>query len=433
MPKKSSAKDAQSFESALKKGSDRFLAHLLDHALEDGWRTADDFVRHFPPEDIVSSLADNDSLRAELLVRAAKVHERLAKKKSVASGSEDLSIALDEGVCEPATILEVYQPDDRVKYLDHARLWAFVAEEPFWAQTAGSPAHELGVSRVTYILEQALEQELITLQGIIQSMTFEEISLHMPEEEVRKVLKHALGIAEDGKPLVAENLMQVVPLEALVGYLPLRDVWKNVVMAKLAGPNKFAEGAPAGAAAESKGKAAAAAPGKAPTGLGSKPKQAKPEPSAKKATGQDFDDHAFESPPQPTPSAFPPAEPEALSEAAEALSNLGRLPPNYQNLSIPILRSIESMYADLSSVSDDAEREAVIRESFPNESHLRKAMLSLIELLDPSINTNEPLIRDADVDALIKIVLFEERRREEQRSGTGSNRSNRPAAPGRRV
>ena len=126
MSKKSSAKAAQSFESALKKGSDRFLAHLLDHALEDGWRTADDFVRLFPPSDLVASLADNDSLRAELLVRAAKVHERLAKKKSVASASEDLAIALDEGVCEPATVLEVYQPDDRVRHLDHARLWSNV-------------------------------------------------------------------------------------------------------------------------------------------------------------------------------------------------------------------------------------------------------------------------------------------------------------------
>jgi hypothetical protein len=40
-------------------------------------------------------------------------------------------------------------------------------------------------------------------------------------------------------------------------------------------------------------------------------------------------------------------------------------------------------------------------------------MLALIELLDPSVDTKDPVIRDADVEALIKIVLFEERRRRE--------------------
>jgi hypothetical protein len=110
----------------------------------------------------------------------------------------------------------------------------------------------------------------------------------------------------------------------------------------------------------------------------------------------------------------------ALNEAADALRAIDRLPPSYETLSVPILRSIESMYADLTTTGDDDEREEVIRDSFPNESHLRTAMLALIELLDSSINVNEPLIRDADVDALIKIVLFEERRRDEQGGAAAS-------------
>jgi hypothetical protein len=41
-------------------------------------------------------------------------------------------------------------------------------------------------------------------------------------------------------------------------------------------------------------------------------------------------------------------------------------------------------------------------------------LLALIELLDPSIDTKDPVIRDADIDSLIKVVLFEERNRYEQ-------------------
>jgi len=45
---------------------------------------------------------------------------------------------------------------------------------------------------------------------------------------------------------------------------------------------------------------------------------------------------------------------------------------------------------------------------------MSSALLALIELLDPSIDINDPVIRDADVDSLIKVVLFEERHRYEQ-------------------
>jgi hypothetical protein len=440
MSKKSSAKAAKSYESALDSGPERFLAHLVAHALEDGWRTADDFVRHFPPGDIIASLAQNDELRAQVLVRAAKVHERLAKKKSVASASEDLSIALDEGVCEPATVLEVYQPDDQVRHLDHARLWAFVTEEAFWQKPPGDVAHETGVARVTQILELALQEQLISLRGLLQAMTFDEISTHVPEAQLRKLIRHALAIGDQGKPLGADSLVQVVPLAALVGFLPLPDVWHNVVVAKLAAPQGLVGGEgrpvpaqPAKKAPPEPAKAAAPAEPVRAAPPASQP-EAGPEPEEEVDLDAAFDDPELQSPPAaPAEPAAPSAESGALAEAAEALRDLGRLPPNYQDLSIPILRSIESMYADLSSVSDDAGREAVIRESFPNESHLRKAMLALIELLDPSINTGEPLIRDADVDALIKIVLFEERRREEQRSGGGATRSNRPAPGNRRV
>jgi hypothetical protein len=55
-----------------------------------------------------------------------------------------------------------------------------------------------------------------------------------------------------------------------------------------------------------------------------------------------------------------------------------------------------------------------IRESFPNDQQLAVALLAMIELLDPSIDVNDPVIKDADADSLIKVVLFEERHRYEQ-------------------
>ena len=69
-----------------------------------------------------------------------------------------------------------------------------------------------------------------------------------------------------------------------------------------------------------------------------------------------------------------------------------------------------------------------MRESFPNETLLRTAMLALIEQLDPSVDTRDPIIRDADVSGLMKIVLFEERRR---RDGQSQSRRGSTPAPNR--
>ena len=108
---------AKPFVSALPTGKERFLAQVMVHALEDGWRTPEDFVRTFAPPDVIKALANNDELRGQLLILAAGVHEKLARKKSIASASEDLSLALSEGVCDAEGILEIFTPDDRVRHL----------------------------------------------------------------------------------------------------------------------------------------------------------------------------------------------------------------------------------------------------------------------------------------------------------------------------
>ena len=114
------------------------------------------------------------------------------------------------------------------------------------------------------------------------------------------------------------------------------------------------------------------------------------------------------------PSARSGPEEEARRRVIDRLRTINRLPPKHADLSTPLLLSIDSMYADLLGASTDEAREMCIRESFPNDQQLTTALLALIALLDPSIDVNDPVIKEADVDSLIKVVLFEERHRYEQ-------------------
>jgi hypothetical protein len=99
-----------------------------------------------------------------------------------------------------------------------------------------------------------------------------------------------------------------------------------------------------------------------------------------------------------------------LKAVRERLKAIERCPRS-EDLPLAVLASIESMYEDFKQADDDDERVEVMREAFPNETFLRIGVLSLIDLLDPSINIEDPTIRTAEIDALIKIVLFEERKR----------------------
>jgi hypothetical protein len=102
---------------------------------------------------------------------------------------------------------------------------------------------------------------------------------------------------------------------------------------------------------------------------------------------------------------------EARRRVTRALEKISRCPPSHEKLPVPVLLSIESMYAELPTLQSDERREACIRESFPNEGHLRTAMLALVELLDPSVDVRDPLIAEAEIDSLVSLVLFEENRR----------------------
>jgi hypothetical protein len=409
---------ASNFKSELKTGAERYLSQVIVSALQDGWRTPDDFLRHFKPADLMQGLEKSPDLRANMLVKAAGVHERIAKKKSTSSAAEDLRIALDEGITSPADIVELIPADDRVRCLDRGKLWAFVTEDHFWA--SDSPvAGDRAVQRMVFFLEGALGESLLSLADIADGITFETISTRLPLKELQRVVKYALEQGRKKNPVTEQGLLDVVALKDLVGYVPLDHVYKRVLVAKVAQPSGFVGGAgdeawpeddhheePSKTSADKpkddkkkpEKRAAAAAP----------PKKEEEPPANVETVSEDELEEVSPG------SLRPAAEEEARRKVIERLNALGRLPPRNDDLSTPMLLSIESMYADLLTASTDEAREMCIRDSFPNESHLTTALLALIELLDPSIDVNDPVIRDADADSLIKVVLFEERRRYEQ-------------------
>ena len=412
--------DPAAFKSTLKTGAERFLSQALAHALAQGFRTPDDFLRHFKPLDLMVALESAHDLRADILVKAAGVHQKIAIKKSTSSGAEDLRIAIEEGLTDAAAILELFPPDDRVRYLEVPRLWSFLVEDEFWSTLNAEANRERAIGRMTFTLENALREDLVSLADIADGISFEMLATRMPHKELQKLVSHALKLGRERKPLTEEALLDCVSLQSIVGYVPLEHVWKTVIVERVAKPAGFlsATGSDNKVAPHVKERTSAPPPPpRDDVSADARKSVPPPKPAAARpledslsdiAAAEDDVDKLIENAQRPAP------EEEARRRVLEKLAGISRLPPHHEALSTPILLSIESMYAELLSASTDEARELCIRDSFPNPAQMSSALLALIELLDPSIDINDPVIRDADVDSLIKVVLFEERHRYEQ-------------------
>ncbi len=421
-----------SFSSALDVPAARFLSICLQQAFADGWATPDDFVAAFPARDLMVALEAAPELRATLLIQAAGVHERIAPKKSTEAATEDLQIALTEGICDANKLLSLFSVDDRVRYLERSRLWQFLVSEAFWTDASGRTK-----KRLAFTIETAFAEGLVSRTECLDGMTAERMAADLPKAFLERVVVEALASGRSGRAFDADALFALVPTEEWVEHLSLPLLWDRIVLRYVVPAAGLEGGAPAAPP-----RAAKAAPIAAPAHVAthapapSKPAPtlvSTPQPPAVQVVDESDVDALLDATLSPSPtsgerpkeaSAPPPAESgsvhDALRDAAEMaarqraednLKRAGRLPPDLTSLPTATLLAIDSMYVELQSAGSDEAREEVIREAFPNPAMLREGLVAVARSLDPQLDANTLLARGADEESLIKLVLFEERRR----------------------
>lgn len=450
-----SSASAPRHHSHLTTGRERFLAGVVDYALTEGWRTPGDFLRHFGPHTLLEALAADPELRAKVLVATTRVNERLALRKTSASAAEDLELALESGLTDADKVLSLIPADDRVRHLDAVKLWAFLAEVEFWKTEASDPRErERYVRRVTFVLECALREGVLRLSDVADGIGLKRIANCLPRAELQRVVEHALSRAREGQRLTEEQLLEAVPLHSLMNHVPLAHTWNEVVLGRLARPLQFIR----------------PSVDEAPRARRLPP----PPPSRNKGTSKPprFDpsllpESLLELQRGLETSEFPQAEEHledlvavsaddseatqihmdletrvdtrvdvkahrddedrhqveaqnALGRVSAALGHIGRLPAPGADITLPILLSIESMYAELGEAIDENERYTIVRDAFPNQIHLRVALIALIRLLDPARRSADGALEQADADLLIRTFLFEERHVHEMNMGAAN-------------
>ncbi len=246
-PTTADAADATAtFSSALKEGRQRFLAHAVEHALEVGRRSAEDFIRHFPPEAIMKGLEHQPGLRAAILVLTTGLKKKIALKKSWESAAEDLQIALDEGETDAESIVAVFEPDDRIRYLDNKKIWSFLIEGEFWNASSGDkPALEAARAHIAFMLDRALVDHLLAHRDVVDGITVAELAQRLPKKELGIIIESALESGHNKAPFTERDLLKSRPPSVLVEYVPLPHLWTQVIATKIAEAHGYVEPPPA--------------------------------------------------------------------------------------------------------------------------------------------------------------------------------------------
>ncbi|MDX2050828.1 MAG: hypothetical protein SFV15_00460 [Polyangiaceae bacterium] len=277
-----------SFESKLPEGRQKFLAHMIEHAFQIGRRSAEDFIRHFPPATIMEGLASKPELRGQILEHTTGLKQKIAMKKSWQSAGEDLLIALTEGEADAAAIISVFAPDDRVRYLNDRKLWAFLTEGEFWNATL-SKKEEYAIAKrhMAYMLERALTDKLLTHRDIVEGVTVAELAVRLPKAELGKIIQQALTAGHGGRPFSDSDLLVAMPPETLVEYIPLVHLFESAVLPKIAQAHGYTD-PPAPPAEEAKPAPAAASPAAAPAAAAEESPAAAPipDPTQEAADGE---------------------------------------------------------------------------------------------------------------------------------------------------
>lgn len=223
------------FQSALKEGHQRFLAHVIEHSLSCGRRTPEDFVRHFTPRTIMKGLEHEPGLRASILVLTTGLKEKIALKKEWEDATVDLQIALDEGETDAASVVALFSPDDRVRFLDPQKIWSFINEGEFWKSSAANKVNaDVARNHIAFMLERAFEDKLITHRDVVEGVTVEELSNRLPKAELGRIISHALQNADRGTSFTEADLIATTPPRTLVQYVPLAHLWESVIVPKIA-------------------------------------------------------------------------------------------------------------------------------------------------------------------------------------------------------
>ena len=115
-------------------------------------------------------------------------------------------------------------------------------EDKFWdAPPSDAEASKRAAEHMAFILDRALQDELITHQDIIDGISVHRIAKLLPRSEIEKIITAALTVGQKKKPFTEAGLVDAVGSQTLLAHVPLKDIWNSMIVPKIAQAHGFVE------------------------------------------------------------------------------------------------------------------------------------------------------------------------------------------------
>lgn len=220
------------FVSRLNTAPARFLAEALQNSLLSGRRTAQDFIRHFPPAVIMASLDAQAPLRSTFLTVLVGLRDKTALRTPSADAGRLLQAALEEGDTDADAIVRTFDPDDRIRYLDAQKIWGFLLEGEFWkvSRSKDSAGHKIAQAHLAYLLDRGIAHALISHADVVENITIEMLGEKLPRLELSKLIRKALEVGRSGAAFKHAEILEATPASVLVDHIALPHVFESVIV-----------------------------------------------------------------------------------------------------------------------------------------------------------------------------------------------------------
>jgi len=210
----------------------RFLAEALERSVSGGWRSAADFVRHFPPATVMRQLDHHPAVRASFLTLLVGIPERTALRTATEDAGRLLEAAVEEHDCEPGSFMRVFHRTAATGYLEPVQVWSFitgrdlveVSRDPTTARYPIAQAH------VAALLDLAIAQRLASPADVVDGITVEVLAASLAPGHLGATLRRILDAGRRGEAFADSDLLGSLPSKLLVDHVPLARVVEGVLL-----------------------------------------------------------------------------------------------------------------------------------------------------------------------------------------------------------
>ncbi len=191
--------------------SGRLLSDLVEESIRCGLHAPESFIDRFPPDAIMAELAEEPRLRAKILTATLNLPAQTAEMLPPAVAGAALATALQANDASARSILDQFAPDDRVRQLPWAALWAFVVEGGWW-----KTPDDRTKNYTLFLLERAWEHGLVDPNVWRDGLTISKLAAALPRDLVEKLFERAASLGASGKSLTGAEIFGIVKPAALV-------------------------------------------------------------------------------------------------------------------------------------------------------------------------------------------------------------------------